>query len=147
MRRRSSLGTALLLVCLAAPVAGQEGTPPEDQRLRLFSDLKFAADLSLRLDLRISDGIKVDQPVGVFLVPLGESTEVVQSPFTLSRFSYDIALPAVSDLEPKTSYAILMRVLNAEGQPVSEEEGVRFEWPEVGFTRVAPNCRGEVSDG
>ena len=38
------------------------------------------------------------------------------------------------------SYTILMRVLNADGLPVSEEEQVRFEWPEIGFTRAAPNC-------
>lgn len=125
---------------------GEDATTP-CWKLRLFSDLQFAADLSLRLDLRISSTFKADQPLGVYLIPLGRSTEVVQSPFTLSRFSYDVALPAYADLQPKTSYTFLMRVINAEGRSVSEEEKVRFEWPAVGFSKAAPKCRGEIADG
>lgn len=126
---------------------GDSDAPAPCWKLRLFSDLQFAADLSLRLDLRISSTFKADQPLGVYLIPLERSTEVVQSPFTLSRFSYDVALPVGPDLQPKTSYTFLMRVINAEGLPVSEEEKVHFEWPAVGFSEAAPNCRGEIPDG
>ena len=116
-------------------------------KLRLFSDLEFAADLSLRLDFRLSRAVEADRPIGLTLVPMGDSTEVVQSPFSLSRFSYDVSLPALSEFQPGESYTILMRVLNADGRPVSEEEQVRFEWPAVGFSEAAPECRGGDIDG
>ncbi len=108
--------------------------------LRLYSDLQFSDELSLRIDLREHRGIKADDPLGHAHFAMGTPSEVLQTPFMTSRYSYDIPLPAVEQLQAGTTYNLVLRVLNADGRAVSEEQQVQLEWPLGGLDSAAPGC-------
>jgi hypothetical protein len=127
-----------VLVNVDAEPEGDEPAPC--WKIRLFSDVRFAPDLRLRVDLREFRGVRADIPVGHALLPMGDSTNVVETPFLTSRYSYDIPLPAAGRLYPDRSYSLLLRVLNADGLTVSEEEQVKLRWPAGGAPRGGPDC-------
>jgi len=98
-------------------------------KLRLFSDYRFSPELALRIDLRESKTTSADLPEGTRVVALGEPAGVVKTPFADARYYYDIPLTPPEVLERGKGYTILLRVLNPDGLPVSEEQQLRFLWP------------------
>ena len=54
---------------------------------------------------------------------------MVKTPFADARYYYDIPLTQPEDLKSGKGYTILLRVLNPDGLPVSEEQQLRFLWP------------------
>jgi hypothetical protein len=98
-------------------------------KLRLWSDLRFSPELALRIDLRDSRAFRADLARETFLLPLSEPAGVSETPFATARFYYDVTLPPIEGLEGDTSYTLLLRILNPDGQPVSEEQQLRFRWP------------------
>ena len=67
--------------------------------------------------------IKADVPLGHTRFAMGEPTEVIETPFMSARFSYDVPLPATDLLEEGEKYTLLLRMLNADGLPVSDMNG------------------------
>jgi hypothetical protein len=108
--------------------------------LRLFSDVSSAEDLSLRIDLRDFRGIRSDTPMGHARFEMGQPTAVESTPFMTSRYSYDIPLPADDRMVPGNTYSLLLRVLNAEGLTVSEEQQAKLVWPEGGLETAVEGC-------
>jgi hypothetical protein len=131
-------GGEVLLNTGAEAVAGAPAPPC--WMLRLYSDVRFDQLLTLRVDLRLSGRVKADIPIGHTQFAMGEPTEVIQTPFMSARFSYDIPLPAAKQLEEGEEYTLLLRMLNADGLPVSEEQQVKLEWPIGGLAAAAPGC-------
>ncbi len=115
----------------------EPGSPPPCWKLRLYSDLQYAVGLTVRIDLREDGGIKADRTLGFSGFVLGEPTAVEETPFMTARFYYDIPLPSLEVLEEGEEYVLLLRVLNPDGLPVSEEQQVRFRWPEGGLVEAA----------
>jgi hypothetical protein len=108
--------------------------------LRLYSDVRFGEGLSLRVDLGDFGAIKADVPLGHTRFAMGEPTEVIETPFLSARFSYDIPLPTSELLKEGEKYTLLLRMLNADGLAVSEEQQVKLEWPTGGLAAAAPGC-------
>jgi len=120
--------------------AVDDASPPPCWVLRLYSDVRYAEDLDLRIDLREFRGFKVDTPMGHTRFAMGEPAAVESTPFMTSRYSYDIPLPADDRMVPGNSYSLLLRVLNAEGLAVSEEQQVKLVWPENGLEAAVDGC-------
>ena len=102
-------------------------------KLRVFSDYRFSSELALRVDLRRSKIVTADPTQAVYLLPFGEPAGTIETPFADARFFYDVPLPSadgLETLESGKSYTLLLRALNPEGRPVSEEQQLRFTWPE-----------------
>ncbi len=135
----SRLGGGEVLLNTGAEAAAGEPAPP-CWMLRLYSDVRFGEGLSLRVDLGDFGAIKADVPLGHTRFAMGEPTEVIETPFMSARFSYDVPLPATDLLEEGEKYTLLLRMLNADGLPVSEEQQVKLEWPTGGLTSAAPDC-------
>ncbi len=55
-------------------------------------------------------------------------------------------LPAVEEMEGGEAYVLLLRILNADGLPVSEEQQVRFKWLEGGGESVTGCYSPALSD-
>jgi len=123
-----------------------ESRDPECWILRLFSDLVIDPELHLRFDLRDSSDLWADPAIVRGNLPIGAPTEVIETPFMTARYHYDISLPRPEGLEEGRTYTVLLRVLNDEGYPVTEEQQLRFEWPEGVSDRLAPACRAQWSD-
>jgi len=102
-------------------------------KLRLFTDFIIEPELSLRVDLREERQKTADVTLKSSRFPLGEPTEVVETPFRTARYHYDVPLPHLVTLEPDKAHTLLVRILNSEGYPVSEEQQIRFRSPEAGF--------------
>ena len=100
---------------------------------RLFTDFIIEPKLSLRVDLREERQKTADVTLKSSRFPLGEPTEVVETPFRTARYHYDVPLPHLVTLEPDKAHTLLVRILNSEGYPVSEEQQIRFRSPEAGF--------------
>jgi len=61
-----------------------------------------------------------------------------------ARYFYDVLMPDVPSLgDERRGYTLLLRVLNPEGYPVSEEQRVRLEWPKGGLAGAAAHCQGD----
>jgi hypothetical protein len=135
----SRLNGGVVLLNTGAEAAAGEPAPP-CLMLRLYSDARFDEDLSLRVDLREFKTIGADPPIDLARFPMGEPTAVVETPFMSSRFSYDIPLRAHEQLQEGQTYGLLLRMLNADGLPVSEEQLVKLEWPTGGLASAAPGC-------
>jgi hypothetical protein len=135
----SRLGGGEVLLNRGAEAAAGEPALP-CWMLRLYSDVRFDEDLSLRVDLRDSIAIKADVPLGHTHVRIGEPSAVIETPFMSSRFSYDIPLPDSKRLEEDEKYTLLLRMVNADGFAVSEEQQVKLEWPTGGLASAAPGC-------
>jgi hypothetical protein len=136
----SRLNGGEVLLNRGVEVAAGEPTPP-CWTLRLYTDVKFSDELSLRIDLRENrGGIKADVPLGHSHFAMGEPTEVIQTPFMTSRYSYDIPLPAAEQMQGGNRYNLLLRILNTDGLAVSEEQQVQLEWPQGGLGSAAPGC-------
>ena len=131
-------GIVLLNVGAETPIGHAD---PPCLMLRLYSDMLFDEDLSLRIDLRQRRTIGADVPLGHAEFQMGEPAEITETPFMSSRYSYDIPLPVSPDrLRQGKSYSMLLRVLNADGLPVSEEQQVSLIWPEGGLRSAADGC-------
>ncbi len=114
-------------------------------KLRLFSDLELDPELRLRVDLRTAKGGAAKPSLSLRHFPLGAPSAVVETPFMTARYFYDVPAANVPPSgEGRQVYTLLLRVLNPEGYPVTEEHKVRFEWPEGGFPNAAPHCRGDA---
>ena len=60
----------------------------------------------------------------------------------VAQYRYDLDWEPPVELSPKESYAIYLRVINAAGEPVTEEEAVRLRLPAVRqTTTVAPAAK------
>jgi hypothetical protein len=106
-----------------------EGAP--GLKLRVFSDHGFSPELALRIDVRESKIVWADRPLDHILLPVGEPDGVIETPFASARFFYDIPLPMPKAMEQGSAHTLLLRLLNPEGLPVSEEQQLRFVWPET----------------
>jgi len=135
-------GGQVLLNVGADPTA-EEPSPP-CLMLRLYSDLRFEEDLRLRIDLRQRRTVGADIALGHATFSMGEPTEVTQTPFMSARYSYDIPLPASSILQEGEGYSLLIRLLNSDGLPVSEEELANLTWPAGGLPPAAKGCTDPV---
>jgi hypothetical protein len=120
--------------------AVDETSQPPCWMLRLYSDVRYAEDLNLRIDLREFRGIGADTPMGHARFAMGEPTGVETTPFLTARYSYDIPLPADDRMVPGNTYSLLLRVLNAEGLTVSEEQQAKLVWPEGGLETAVEGC-------
>lgn len=99
--------------------------------LRLYSDFRFAPELALRVDIRRSKTVTADISEATHLIPFGEPDEVFETPFATARYYYDLPLVPSNDLLEGEDYTLLLRALNPDGRPVSEEQQLRFTWPEA----------------
>jgi len=115
--------------------------------LRLYSDVRFAPDLSLRIDLRDHGGLKASAPIGHSHFAIGEPQDVVETPFLTSRFYYDIPLPGSDRLVGGHRYNLLLRMVNTEGFSVSEEQQVEMVWPVEGLRSAAEGCSIPALEG
>lgn len=68
--------------------------------------------------------------------PIGQVTPMVQP----ARFYYDIPLTFPAETSTDSAYTMLMRVLNSNGLPVSEEQKVRVRFPEDWQEQVPAEC-------
>jgi hypothetical protein len=98
--------------------------------LSLFSDLRFAPGHRVRIELRRSR-IRADLPLAVVGLPVGEAQPVPEGPFAISKFRYDLRLPQslAGKIDDRHPYSVYVRVLNAEGLPLTEEEPLHFRVP------------------
>jgi hypothetical protein len=84
----------------------------------------------------------VDKEIMIASLDLGESHPLPEAPFMTARYYYDIPVPWSGTLREKEAYTLLMRVLNSEGLPVTEEQEIRLElpegWPDLVPARCAP---------
>ncbi len=98
--------------------------------LSLFSDLRFSPEHRVRIELRRSR-IRADLPLAVAQVPTGEAQLVPEGPFAISKFRYDLPLPKdLNDrIDDRDPYSVYLRVLNAAGLPLTEEEPLHFRVP------------------
>ena len=71
---------------------------------------------------------------------MGRPAKVEHTPFMSARFSYDIPLPASTSLQEGEQYTLLLRMLNADGRPVSEEQQASLTWPTGGLQTAADGC-------
>ena len=60
----------------------------------------------------------------------GEYVQRGPNPSDPSRYYYDVPLPWRQDLREKKTYTLLVRVINSDGMPVSEEQEIRLQLPE-----------------
>ena len=105
------------------------GSQPEC-RLRLYSDFRFSPELALRVDIRRSRAVAADIAEATHLIPFGEPAGVLETPFSTARYYYDLSLIPSHELLEGEGYTLLLRALNPDGLPVSEEQQLRFTWPE-----------------
>lgn len=108
--------------------------------LRLFSDLEIDPDLRVRVDLRDASDAWADPEIRRGTVPIGSPHEVVMTPFMTARYYYDVPLPNTAGFQEGDAYTLLVRILNTDGYPVTEEQQIRFEWPKGISGRLAPAC-------
>ncbi len=103
---------------------------PKRFYLSLFSDLRFGPAHRVRIELRRSR-IRADLPLAVVGIPAGEPHLVPEGPFSISKFRYDLRLPAslAGKIDDRHPYSVYVRVLNAEGLPLTEEEPLHFRLP------------------
>lgn len=103
---------------------------PKQFNLSLFSDLRFAPEHRVRIELRRSR-IRADLPLAVVGIPAGEPHPVPEGPFAISKFRYDLRLPSglAEKIDDRHPYSVYVRVLNAEGLPLTEEEPLHFRLP------------------
>lgn len=104
--------------------------------LSLFSDLHFAANHRVRIELRRSR-IRADLPLAVVGIPVGQAQPVPEGPFAISKFRYDLRLPQnlAGRIDDRHPYSVYVRIVNAEGLPLTEEEPLHFRVPRK---KVAP---------
>jgi hypothetical protein len=108
--------------------------------IRLFSDMRYADDLVLRIDLREFRGMRADTPLAHSTFRLGEPSRVLETPFMTSRYYYDVPLPVTEKMTGGSNYSLLLRMINAEGLTVSEEQQVKLRWPDGGLSSAAEGC-------
>ena len=98
--------------------------------LSLFSDLHFAPGHRVRIELRRSR-IRADLPLAVVGIPAGEAQLVPEGPFAIAKFRYDLRLPqSLADrIDDRHPYSVYVRIVNAEGLPLTEEEPLHFKVP------------------
>jgi len=114
--------------------------------LRLFSDLEIDADLEVRIDLRDASDAWADPEIRRGAMPIGAPHEVVMTPFMTARYYYDVPLPSTAGFLEGEAYTLLVRILNADGYPVTEEQQIRFEWPEGITAGLAPACTEDAAE-
>ena len=68
--------------------------------------------------------------------PVGQVAPMLQP----ARFYYDIPLTFPREVSTETAYTMLLRVLNPQGLPVSEEQKVRVRFPEDWREQVSAEC-------
>jgi hypothetical protein len=69
--------------------------------------------------------------------PIARMTPMVQP----ARYYYDIPLTFPAEIPTDSAYTMLMRVLNSNGLPVSEEQKVRVRFPEDWQQQVPVECQ------
>ncbi len=109
-------------------------------KLRLFTDHLFGDALRLRADLRRSgNAIVKDKTLSIRFFDLGVPTALEESPFRVARYFFEVPIDA--ELEEEAAYTLLLRVLNPDGYPVTEEQQLRFRVPRGMGDRMPPSCR------
>ena len=68
--------------------------------------------------------------------PIGNVTPMVQP----ARYYYEIPLTFPEEISTESAYTMLVRVLNSNGLPVSEEQKVRVRFPEDWQEQVPVEC-------
>jgi hypothetical protein len=104
------------------------GDAPLHLRLELYSDYRYAPDLRLRSELR-RDRLRSDVPLHVDMLELPEPVPVRESPFMVAHYRYQLDVPLAVTPDRKHAYTLYLRVINADGLPVTEEESLRFRVP------------------
>ncbi len=108
-------------------------------RLKLYSDLLFEPTTSLRLYLRDAK-TGVDKELMIATLKFGEAYPVPKAPFMKARYYYEIPIPWSGDLLEKEGYSLLIRGINSEGLPVTEEQEIRLQMPRDWPDLVPPRC-------
>jgi hypothetical protein len=110
-------------------------------RLKLYSDLLFDSSTSLRLYLRDAK-TGVDKEIMIATLNFGKAHPVPEAPFMEARYFYEIPIPWSGALLEKEGYSLLIRGVNSEGLPITEEQEIRLQmprgWPELVPPRCAP---------
>ena len=76
----------------------------------------------------------------VIFTTSGEPLAALGTPLQRARYFYDVPLPWPMGVSSKESYTLLLRVLNSDGFPVSEEQEVRMRLPKDWGSRVPGFC-------
>lgn len=133
-------GGSVLLNAAADDGASNAGSVEPCWKLRLYSDFRFAPQMPLRVYLR-EVRAATDREIQIATLDLGEPRPVPQGPFMLARYYYDVRLPWSGRLEADRPYSMLLRVLNSQEIPVSEEQEIRLELP-LDWQQLVPlRCR------
>lgn len=98
-------------------------------RLRVYSDLLFDDDLSLRVSWREAHP-GADETIDVRHVSLGKPHAIPPAPFVVGRYYYELPLPWPAQLRAGEPYTLLARMVTGEELPVTEEQEIRMELPE-----------------
>ncbi len=119
------------------PVAPGPGEPC--WKLRLYSDLVFGEAMQLRLAVRDARP-GADETAEVRTVGLPAPQAIAQAPFVVSRFYYDFPLAWSGEIRAGAPYTVLVRLLGPGGEPVTEEQELRFRLPRDWAARAAEAC-------
>jgi len=118
-------------------------------RLKLFSDYIFEPGTALRLYLRDAK-LGVDKEIMIATLDLGEAHPVPEAPFMEARYYYQIPIPWSGNLKEKDGYSLLIRGVNEQGLPLTEEQEIRLQmpkkWPEIVPAECAPEPEIDVSE-
>jgi hypothetical protein len=111
-------------------------------KLRLYSDLVFDDDMSMRVALRDARP-GADRTVEEQRVPLSRPQPIPPAPFVVGRYSYDLPLAWPSEMFAGPAYTVLLRVLGPGGEPLTEEQELRLRLPEGWSERAGDVCPAE----
>lgn len=123
----------------------REAAPTPDDpcwKLRLYTDHRVAPELQLRIDLREARDLRSDRFLSTTISELESPRAMIETPFMTASYYYELALPQLAALPPDRPYTLLLRIINPDGLPVTEEQQIFFRFPEGG--EEAPACTAQV---
>ncbi len=111
-------------------------------KLRLYSDLVFGDDMSVRVALRDARP-GADRTVEQRSVPLSSPQPIPPAPFVVGRYYYDLPLAWPREMFAGPAYTVLLRILGPGGEPLTEEQELRLRLPEGWIERAGEVCPAE----
>lgn len=97
-------------------------------KLRLYTNYHLDDALDLGVSVR-QYRTGADYALRNFALDMGAPTALVRTPFTPAGYYYDFPLPWLDEVVAGGSYTMLLRLLNPDAMPVSEEQEIRLEVP------------------
>lgn len=122
---------------LMNPTLGFNGEPC--WKLRIYTDYHLDDEIELGVSVR-QYRTGADYALRNFQLPMVRPTALVRTPFTPASYYYDFPLPWIEEVVSGGSYTLLLRLLNSELMPVSEEQEIRLDVPEAWESLVPDMC-------